>query len=399
MDNNYNVAVNESLKIGLIEYINSVVNLYFNYMNSRSINTENDTLSENYKNLCELSKKIFHISSIEELYKYKQRVGFLEDEIEKGIREERINKLSSREKALIDRGYDVDDVIRLSYFSEEQAKDAAETIYTRITKGCTPVDNPVCIYLGGQPGCGKSTVSMTLKENFNLGGIVEIGIDNYRTYHPNYLEIERVIKKHWEGKSPNENDSPGNDIADFTHNFAGRMTDILQVLISDKKFNISMEWGMRTPEGPLATMKVLKEKGYTNVVNFITVHKDVSLEACKIRADVMNDYRHIVRRVPNYFHDLACSTLADSAKTIYEEGFIKSKTVDNFFLVNRNGKVLWKPGDQVDLASVYNDWLNNPVYSIGVTNNPEYAQEAYLNEAYGFSDKHHNELTGSGLKM
>ena len=398
MSNN-NMIVNESLRTGLIEYINSVVNLYFNYMSTRNINIENDTLSENYKRLCELPKQILHIGKIDELYKYKQSVALLEDEIEKGIREERINKLSSREKALVDRGYDVDDVIRLSYFSEEQAKDAAEIIYSRITNGCASVDNPICIYLGGQPGCGKSTVSMTIKETFNLGGIVEIGIDNYRTYHPNYLEIERAIKKHWEGKTPTDNDSPGNDIADFTHNFAGRMTDILQVLISDKKFNIAMEWGMRTPEGPLATMRSLKEKGYKNIVNFIAVHKDVSLEACKIRADVMNDYRHIVRRVPNYFHELACSTIADSAKTIYEEGFVKNKTVDNFFLVNRNSKVLWKPGDQVDLASLYNDWLNNPIHSSEFTNNPEYAQTAYLNEAYGFNDKHHNELTNSGLKM
>lgn len=398
MSNN-NMIVNESLRTGLIEYINSVVNLYFNYMSTRNINIENDTLSENYKRLCELPKQILHIGKIDELYKYKQSVALLEDEIEKGIREERINKLSSREKALVDRGYDVDDVIRLSYFSEEQAKDAAEIIYSRITNGCASVDNPICIYLGGQPGCGKSTVSMTIKETFNLGGIVEIGIDNYRTYHPNYLEIERAIKKHWEGKTTTDNDSPGNDIADFTHNFAGRMTDILQVLISDKKFNIAMEWGMRTPEGPLATMRSLKEKGYKNIVNFIAVHKDVSLEACKIRADVMNDYRHIVRRVPNYFHELACSTIADSAKTIYEEGFVKNKTVDNFFLVNRNSKVLWKPGDQVDLASLYNDWLNNPIHSSEFTNNPEYAQTAYLNEAYGFNDKHHNELTNSGLKM
>ncbi|MGN1371396.1 MAG: zeta toxin family protein [Candidatus Coprovivens sp.] len=397
--NNNSMVVNESLRTGLIEYINSVINLYFNYMSSRSVNVENDALSENYKRLCELPRQILHVDKIEELYKYKQSVGLLEDEIEKGIREERINKLSSRERALVDRGYDVDDVIRLSYYSEEQAKDAAEIIYNRITNGCTSVDNPVCIYLGGQPGCGKSTVSMTIKENFNLGGIVEIGIDNYRTYHPNYLEIERAIKKHWEGKTPTENDSPGNDIADFTHSFAGRMTDILQVLISDKRFNIVMEWGMRTPEGPLATMKSLKEKGYKNIVNFIAVHKDVSLEACKIRADVMNDYRHIVRRVPNYFHELACSTLADSAKTIYEEGFIKSKTVDNFFLVNRNSKVLWKHGDQVDLASLYNDWLNNPINSVEFTNNPEFAKMAYLNEAYGFNDKRHNELTGSGLKM
>ena len=80
------------------------------------------------------------------------------------------------------------------------------------------------------------------------------------------------------------------------------------------------------------------------IVNFIAVHKDVSLEACKIRADVMNDYRHIVRRVPNYFHELACSTIADSAKTIYEEGFVKNKTVDNFYLINRNNTIIWQPG-------------------------------------------------------
>jgi hypothetical protein len=240
---------------------------------------------------------------------------------------------------------------------------------------------------------------MMLKENYNSGGIVEIGIDNYRTYHPNYLEIEKIIKKHWNGKTPTENDSPGNDIADFTHNFAGRMTDILQVLVSDNKLNIAMEWGMRTPEGPLATMKALKEKGYKNIVNFIAVHKDVSLEACKIRADVMNDQKHIVRRVPNYFHELACSTIASSAETIYEQGFVNNRTVDNFFLINRNGQVLWKPGDQVNLSSVFNDWLNNPIHSIEFTNNPDFAKEAYLNEAYGFSDKHHSELTGSGLKM
>ncbi len=398
MSNN-NMIVSESLKSGLIEYINSVINLYFNYMSTRNVNIESDTLSESYKRLCELPKQILHVNNLEELYKYKQSVGLLEDNIEKGIREERINKLSSRERALVDRGYDVDDVIRLSYFSEEQAKDAAEIIYSRITNGCKSVNDPVCIYLGGQPGCGKSTVSMNIKENYDEDGIVEIGIDNYRTYHPNYLEIERVIKKHWEGKTPTENDSPGNDIADFTHNFAGRMTDILQVLISEHKYNIAMEWGMRTPEGPLATMKSLKEKGYKNIVNFIAVHKDVSLEACKIRADVMNDYRHIVRRVPNYFHELACSTIADSAKTIYEEGFVKNKTVDNFYLINRNNSIIWQPGFGNDLASIYNDWLNNPIHSVEFTNNPEFAQIAYLNEAYGFNDKHHSELTGSGLKM
>ena len=95
MSNN-NMIVSESLKSGLIEYINSVINLYFNYMSTRNVNIESDTLSESYKRLCELPKQILHVNNLEELYKYKQSVGLLEDNIEKGIREERINKLSSR---------------------------------------------------------------------------------------------------------------------------------------------------------------------------------------------------------------------------------------------------------------------------------------------------------------
>ena len=80
--NNNNMIVSESLKSGLIEYINSVINLYFNYMSTRNVNIESDTLSDNYKRLCELPKQILHVDKIEELYKYKQSVGLLEDNIE-----------------------------------------------------------------------------------------------------------------------------------------------------------------------------------------------------------------------------------------------------------------------------------------------------------------------------
>ena len=44
MSNN-NMIVSESLKSGLIEYINSVINLYFNYMSTRNVNIESDTLN------------------------------------------------------------------------------------------------------------------------------------------------------------------------------------------------------------------------------------------------------------------------------------------------------------------------------------------------------------------
>ncbi len=397
MDNH--TIVIESLKSALIEYINSLEGMYSTYMNSRKNVSQPDVLSETYNKLLAISKKVFEVNNVEQLYLYKKEIADLEDTIELEMRKERLDALTSREKALIERGYDVDDVIRLSYYSEEQVKDAAEVISSRITKGCVPVDDPFCIFIGGQPGCGKTTVSMEVKNNNKESGIVEIGIDNYRTYHPNYLEIEKAIKRHWDGKVPTENDTPGNDIADFTHDFAGRMTDILQVLMSDHKFNIIMEWGMRTPYGPLASMKDLKEKGYKNIVSFIAVHKDVSMEACNIRADVMNDNKHIVRRVPKYFHELAVSTIADSCKTIYEDGYLKDKVVDGFALINRNGEPVWKPGDPGLVSDVYNDWLNNPVHSISFANDPDLAKIAYLNEAYGFHDSHKENVLGSGPKM
>lgn len=46
-------------------------------------------------------------------------------------------------------------------------------------------------------------------------------------YHPNYLSIEEVIKEHLKDRKVTFNDSSGNDIEDFTHNFSGIMTDRL----------------------------------------------------------------------------------------------------------------------------------------------------------------------------
>ena len=73
------------------------------------------------------------------------------------------------------------------------------------------------------------------------------------------LEIEKCIKEHWKNRTETENDTPGNDIADFTHFFAGAMTDKLMEKCSKLGYNLILEWGMREPTGPLKSMKELKE--------------------------------------------------------------------------------------------------------------------------------------------
>lgn len=260
--------------------------------------------------------------------------------------------MNSRLQALIDRGYSKEDVIRLSSFTEDDLNYAVIFAFKHLSEGCQKVLNPKTIYIGGQPGSGKTVLSMELKNMYK--NYVEIGIDNYRMYHPNYLRIEKCIKKYWEGKHESVNSSPGNDIADFTHFFAGAMTDRLIELCSKAddrglSFNILMEWGMREPYGPLKTMADLKKKGYDNIVLFLTTPGHLSYDACKLRADVMKNSKRIIRKVPKSFHDLCISTLPMSVDTIYESGF-DMDIIDYMALVSRDGKTLWdnnygdKPG-------------------------------------------------------
>ena len=144
--------------------------------------------------------------------------------------------MNSRLQALIDRGYSKEEVIRLSSFTEEDLNYAVMSAFKHLVQGCEKVFQPKTIYIGGQPGSGKTVLSMELKNTYK--NYVEIGIDNYRMYHPNYLEIEKVIKDFWEDKTPSVNSTPGNDIADFTHYFAGAMTDKLIEMGKNSKYNL-----------------------------------------------------------------------------------------------------------------------------------------------------------------
>lgn len=305
--------------------------------------------------------------------------------------------LTNRERDLVNRGYDIDVIRHLCNYTEEEVKDAVDAIFARITLNCNRVSNPTCTYIGGQPGVGKSSTLMRTKLNYLEDGVVEIGIDNYRMYHPRYLEMEEEIKKHWANREQSENDTPGNDIADFTHSFAGEVTDLLvdrvSTLEDGKAFNILFEWGMRTPEGPLKTMKELRDKGYNNIVDFVVVYKNISLEACKLRADIMNTGNHIVRRVPPSFHNLCVNTLPDSCNDIYKKGFLEDKLIGKLLITTRDGNIVWNSDNNKTLpGEVLREYLNNPNLSINYNNDVSLAKSCLSEESIGITDKKIEEL-------
>ena len=292
--------------------------------------------------------------------------------------------MNSRLEALVKRGYPKEVVERLSSFNEYDLEYAVEKAFEHISRNCNTVDTPISFYVGGQPGCGKTGLSMNLKNKYK--NIVEIGIDNYRMYHPHYLEIEKHIKKFWEDKKESINDTPGNDIADFTHEFAGVMTDKLIEKATNQKYNVILEWGMREPNGPLKSMEDLKNKGYINNVIFVCVYKDTSLEACSLRANIMKDSNHIIRKVPPSFHEICIKTLPDSIDKIYEEGFSKN-IIDNMSLCLRDGKIIWNNSEsKINPGSIFNMYLNNYELTKDFKNNNLIAYRSTKNEFRGLEE-------------
>ena len=289
--------------------------------------------------------------------------------------------MNNRLQALIDRGYPKDDVLKYSSFSEEELNIAANNAFKHISRNCTSVTNPDVLFIGGQPGCGKSSMSLNIKNKRK--NIIEIGIDNYRMYHPKYIEMEKYIKKHWEGKNETINDSPGNDIADMTHLFAGAMTDKLIELACEKKYNMLLEWGMREPVEPLKTMKKLKEKSYRIVVIFVAANKELSYSACNLRSDILINSPHIIRKVPKSFHDECIKSLPQSIDDIYNIG--KNNGYFDFFsIVDRRGKILWKDGFSKNPGSVYEEYLTR--IDLSEVNDPSLASRINEQEMFNLQN-------------
>lgn len=191
---------------------------------------------------------------------------------------------------------------------QEQLQEAWQSeILDHNTRATPTQQHPQGFVLGGQPGAGKSSLILKVKEELE-GNVIVINGDDYRKYHPDYAKFQAQDTK---------------DSAPKTQEFAGKMTEaILQKAIKEK-YNIVIEGTFRTAQTPIQTLKQFKENGYQTQVMIQTCNKELSWESCLERYNKMLEVNpQEARYTPKEHHDLVCENLAQNIEKVCQSGFV-----------------------------------------------------------------------------
>ena len=83
-------------------------------------------------------------------------------------------------------------VKNLNTYTEVDINNVALNEFKKASFNCDVINNPTCIIVGGQPGSGKSTRINEIIDSFD-NNIIDINMDLYREYHPNYEWIVNTM--------------------------------------------------------------------------------------------------------------------------------------------------------------------------------------------------------------
>lgn len=186
----------------------------------------------------------------------------------------------------------------------------------------TPVEKPVAIILGGQPGCGKGgLVDLSINEFKNQNAAVING-DEYRKYHPKSREI---LKKHEQ------------DYAKHTDPDVREWTKRLLDYAIDTKRNIIFEGTMRQ-DGPICmTLARLRSEGYVVKIRVLAVNERESLLGVYQRYEEQKAKMGFGRMSPRSSHDAAYTGMLKTIERIEQE-----KLFDTLQVYNRNKLLIYE---------------------------------------------------------
>lgn len=179
-------------------------------------------------------------------------------------------------------------------------------IYDSIVKDGVPQKNHAVIFLGGQPGAGKSHF---YSKSDDLNGYIVIDGDQYRKYHPRYDDISKYDMENY---------------ANRTQQFVNECIECLIEDLSDQGYNLIIEGTLRDPNVPINTCKTLVGKGYTADMYVIAVDARISWQSTISRANILLDMGCAPRLVPIDKYNFIVNNLPDNLQKIDDSGYFHS---------------------------------------------------------------------------
>lgn len=204
--------------------------------------------------------------------------------------------------------------------SEEEFEQTYQKIKKLVIKNKFPVESPIAITLGGQPGAGKSNIYDIARKRFS-NNIVEIDCDAFRIFHPYYKQIKNIF---------------GKEDAFKTNPFVFKIVDLLIEELSNEKYNLIIESSLNSPNSALENGKTLPPKGYQVELHIMATPKAVSWQGTidRYNKDLNKDGNS--RAVSKEFHDKVVENICQSLYIVKNSGLMS-----NIFIFDRNKNCLY----------------------------------------------------------
>jgi len=184
------------------------------------------------------------------------------------------------------------------------------------------LSKPKAVFLGGQPGCGKSTFAKMSSTWFASGGFVHLDVDRYRDLHPAYLPMVKSQATELLAPSAVQKD-------------CSQWVDMLSKSATTNNRNQLIENTMRDPAQVRATSKTLRNAGYEIEVRIVAVHSSVSEVSLLKRFENEKQVLGYGRSIPLTYHNQAAAGISKSIEAIEVE-----KLADHLMVFDRQGNVL-----------------------------------------------------------
>lgn len=228
--------------------------------------------------------------------------------------------------------------MKLDEFSQDDFERVSKRLVRSLTRGKTTSSKPKAILLGGQSGAGKTTIHRVKQREFR-GNIIIIDGDSYRSFHPNYLDLQEKY---------------GKDSVDYIKVFAGKMVEYLVDELSKLGYHLLIEGTLRTTEVPRKTAQLLTTRGCQVSLALIATKPELSHLSTLIRYEELYaiDPRQ-ARATPKEHHDGIVEHLVENLRELEN-----NKIVNQIQIYQRDQSCVYDSQvDQTSAVEVLQEYL------------------------------------------